>query len=319
MKNKQNTNSPFVDGHYLTDGGLETTLVFHYGIELRHFAAFELLTHSEGRKTLQKYMTPYVDLARKYELNFVLDTPTWRANSDWGFKLGYSERELQQINRDAVAFAQEQKHAFSNSSTHIVLCGEVGPRGDGYVVEHLMTPAQAKKYHEPQIRALVEGGIDVINALTINYSNEGIGVVLAAKDHGVPVVISFTVETDGHLPGGETLKEAIEKTDRMTDGYTTHFMINCAHPEHFGHRLKESGDWKNRISGIRANASTKSHAELDESEILDTGDKCRLAGGFRELMQLLPGLKVIGGCCGSDHSHHEIICETLFSQRKRNN
>ena len=311
---KKHNNNPFDDGYYLTDGGLETTLVFHYGIELRHFAAFELLAHTEGRNTLLRYMKPYLNLARNYQLNFVLDTPTWRANSDWGYKLGYSERELQQINRNAVVFAREQKQAFSNGSPHIVLCGEVGPRGDGYVAEHLMTPAHAKRYHEPQIRALAEEGIDVINALTLNYSDEGIGIVLAAKEQGVPVVISFTVETNGHLPNGESLQKAIEKTDRMTDGYTTHFMINCAHPEHFAHRLKETGEWKDRIGAIRANASTKSHAELDESETLDTGDKCRLAKGVMELMQLLPELKVIGGCCGTDHNHHEILCESLFFQ-----
>ena len=179
-----------------------------------------------------------------------------------------------------------------------------------------MTPDKEKSYHQPQIRALVEGGNEVINALTINYNNEGIGIVMAAREEDVPVVISFTVETNGHLPSGETLKEAIKKIDRMTEGYTTHYMINCAHPEHFGHRLEGTEAWKHRIRGIRANASIKSHAELDESETLDIGDKCRLAKGFRDLIQLLPGLKVIGGCCGSDHSHHEIICETLFSQAR---
>ena len=314
MNSTHHNTSPFDEGRYLTDGGLETTLVFHYGIELRYFAAFELLTHSEGRNTLLRYMKPYINLARKYQLNFVLDTPTWRANSDWGFRLGYSERELQQVNRDAVAFAREQRHAFSEGSTHIVLCGEVGPRGDGYVAKDLMAPAQAKRYHEPQIRALAEEGIDVINALTLNYSDEGIGIVMAAQEQGVPVVISFTVETNGHLPGGETLQEAIEKTDRMTNGYATHFMINCAHPEHFAHRLKEAGEWKDRIGGIRANASIKSHAELDDSETLDTGDKCLLAEGHQELRRLLPKLKVVGGCCGTDHSHLSAICEALFVQ-----
>ena len=314
MDFKLSNDHPLVDGYYLTDGGLETTLIFHYGLELPHFAAFDLLKTTEGKEALSKYYTPYLDLARDHKLNFILETPTWRANSDWGAKLGYSESELAQINREAVAFIEGMKPNMKDDTFHWVTSGNVGPRGDGYVAESIMTAKEAKAYHLPQIRTFAQEGVDLITALTINYTDEGIGIVQAAEELKVPVVISFTVETDGHLPCGETLREAIAKTDRETGAYTAYFMINCAHPEHFKHILKHEEPWKNRIRGIRANASTKSHAELDESETLDTGDKDLFLEGYRELMQLLPELKVIGGCCGSDHSHLEILCKLILFQ-----
>lgn len=306
--------NPFADGPYLTDGGLETTLIFHYGFDLTHFAAFELLQRADGLAALQRYLVPYLRLAEQHQLHFLLETPTWRANPDWGFKMGYSEEELAQINTDAVTFLQDLKDTLPSNGTHIALSGNIGPRGDGYVAGDQMTSAEAAAYHGPQIRTFSEADVDVVSALTMTYSDEAIGIVRAAREANVPVVISFTVETDGLLPSGETLRAAIEKTDAATNGYATHFMINCAHPTHFNHVLEDDGAWKERIRGIRANASTKSHAELDESETLDTGDKCLMAEGYQALMHLLPDLKVIGGCCGSDHSHLEMICDTLFGE-----
>jgi S-methylmethionine-dependent homocysteine/selenocysteine methylase len=174
-----------------------------------------------------------------------------------------------------------------------------------------MTAEQAKMYHLEQVKAFALADADIITAVTMTYSDEAIGIIEAAREFKLPVVISFTVETDGRLPSGELLQEAIERTDKATDAYAEHYMINCAHPQHFLHQLENDGGWKNRIRGIRANASLKSHAELDESETLDAGDKCLLAEGYMQLFQLLPALKVIGGCCGTDHTHIEEICKTL--------
>ena len=291
MNDKLHNDHPLVDGYYLTDGGLETTLIFHYDLELPHFAAFDLLNTSKGKDALTKYYTPYLELAQKYDVNFILETPTWRANSDWGAKLGYSKSELAQINRDSVAFIKGLKPDTINDTLNWITSGNVGPRGDGYVAETIMTSDQAKAYHLLQISTFVQEGVDLVTALTINYSVEGIGIVQAAQELKVPVVISFTVETDGHLPCGESLKEAIEKTDRETDGYTAYFMINCAHPEHFKHVLNHGEPWKNRIRGIRANASTKSHAELDQCETLDTGDMDLFVEGYARTQANSAGTK----------------------------
>lgn len=306
------TNNLFQQGFYLADGGLETTLIYHQGLELNHFAAFELLTHPKGKEEMASYYLPYLDLAAEKGLGFVLETPTWRANPDWAYKLGYSGDELSAINRNAVIFLRNLAQAHAIDPSKVVLSGCVGPRGDGYVADSSMTPAEARAYHFEQVQSFALSDAEIISAITMTYSDEALGIALAAQTLGIPAVISFTVETDGRLPSGESLRSAIEKVDSGSQGYPLHYMINCAHPEHFQHVLEEKGEWKQRIRGIRANASTKSHAELDESEELDTGDKNRLCRGYRRLSTLLPELKVFGGCCGTDHTHLQQICDFVL-------
>ncbi len=300
----------FKNEYYITDGGLETTLIFHKGIQLPHFASFELVLHPEGQKILHSYFQPYVKLARENDLGFVFETPTWRANKDWGYLMGYSQDQLNFINRQAVQLIKEIASGLEKD--HKVISGNIGPRGDGYNPTAIMTIEDARDYHAPQVNIFAEENVDVVTALTLNYIEEAVGIVQAAKAAKVPVVISFTLETDGKLPGGETLKEAIERTDELTDCYALHYMINCAHPEHFKTIFSDNGNWKSRIKGIRANASTKSHEELDNSETLDIGDKCQLAHNYVELKELLPSLMIFGGCCGTDHTHLEEIVSHLF-------
>ena len=312
MELKHTAASPLSEGMYLTDGGLETTLIFHYGFELNHFAAFELLGHAAGRKALARYYLSYLEIARKRSVNFVMETPTWRASKDWGYLLGYNEEEMVQVNRDAIEFVRKVGEDNAGLKEDVVLSGNIGPRGDGYVASGKMQVVEAKEYHQPQIEAFANAGADMVSALTMNYIEEAVGIVLAAQHAGLPVAISFTVETDGRLPAGDSLQKAIEKTDLLTNGYAAYYMLNCAHPDHFKHIIASGGNWLNRIKGLRANASTKSHEELDACETLDTGDKQLLAGGYAEVLEMLPGIQVIGGCCGTDHSHLEAICERVL-------
>lgn len=301
---------------YLTDGGLETSMIFHEGIPLNLFAAFELLKNDAGREALRKYYRPYLELASRYGTGFILQTPTWRANADWGTRLGYSHDELRAFNKQAVEFIKGLGRELGSKEGSVLISGVIGPRGDGYKVELVMTPEESQAYHALQVDAFASSGVDLVEAITINYSNEAIGIVKAAQSVSIPVVVSFTVETDGKLPSGESLQDAIERTDEVTGHYAEYFMINCAHPEHFVDVLKTNGKWKDRIRGVRANASTKSHAELDESTSLDAGDKQLLADGYLQLRTLLPQLKVIGGCCGTDHGHVQHICETLLHEQQ---
>lgn len=307
---------PFNEHLYLSDGGLETTLIFHRGMQLNHFAAFELLNNEAGKEALRKYYQPYLQLANRYGTGFILETPTWRANPDWGSKLNYSRDELKALNIKAVHFVKEIAKKIGSADHQVLISGTIGPRGDGYKVEHEMTAEQSRSYHKLQVTAFASAGVDLIEAVTMNYSSEAIGVVKAAESVSLPVVISFTVETDGNLPNGETLQAAIEKIDDITKRYPAYFMINCAHPEHFMEVLKDSGNWKLRIQGVRANASTKSHKELDEAEELDVGDREKLARAYLQLRGLLPELKVVGGCCGTDDSHLAQICDVLLTEQK---
>ncbi len=297
---------------FLTDGGLETTLVFLDGIDLPCFASFPLLDAADGRARLRKYFEPYLQAAKSHGTGFVLDTVTWRANTDWGAKLDYSQADLDRINRDAVDFAKELRNAYETPSCPIVIDGVVGPRGDGYRPEALMLVNEAADYHRPQIEAFRDAGADMVSAVTMNYFEEAAGIAIAAKSAGMPVAISFTVETDGKLPTGETLRGAIERLDKLTGNAPVYYMINCAHPEHFNNVL-ENGEWLERIRGIRANASNKSHAELDASTELDIGDISSLASHYSDLQKRLPKLAVMGGCCGTDHRHIEAISDRCLA------
>ena len=292
-------------GIFLTDGGMETTLIFHQGIELPHFAAFVLLDSAEGRQQLKQYYASYLAVARDHGTGFVLDSPTWRANPDWGAKLGYDAAALRAINVRSIALMEELRAGWDRPGAPCVISGAIGPRGDGYKAGN-MDAAEAEDYHRAQIAAFAEGGADMVTAYTLNTINEAIGVARAAKALRIPAAISFTVETNGRLANGETLREAVETVDRETDNAPEYFLINCAHPTHFEDVL--AGGGLERVRGLRANASTKSHAELDEAEELDQGDPDDLAERYRGLRPLLPNLTVVGGCCGTDERHIEAIC-----------
>jgi homocysteine S-methyltransferase len=295
---------------FITDGGMETTLIFDDGIDLPDFASFVLLNDADGIEALRAYYATYLEIAAEHGVGIVLDTPTWRANPDWGSRLGYSTEELADIDRRGVALLEELR-ATGNGAPQLIISGCVGPRGDGYRVDNEMTAEEAQRYHEPQVEAFANTAADLVSVLTLTYADEAIGVARAARDAEIPIVISFTVETDGRLPSGQSLREAIEVVDAETDGSIAYFMINCAHPTHFAHVLEEDGDWRSRIRGLRANASEKSHAELDEAEELDPGDPSALAQHYRELQTRLPNLTVVGGCCGTSHRHVAEICAAM--------
>jgi len=296
---------------FATDGGIETTLIFHDCIALPYFAAFDLLKTEAGTKVLRRYFEKYARLARHHGMGLVLESATWRASADWGLKLGYDAAALADANRRSIGLLLEIRKAFESAATPMVISGAIGPRGDGYVADARMSTAQARDYHRTQIETLAGTDADMVAAFTMNYIEEAIGIVLAARDAAMPVAISFTLETDGRLPSGDTLEQAIARTDGDTDGYAAYYMINCAHPTHFRHVLEGGGAWVQRIRGLRANASRRSHAELNDSSDLDAGDPQALGGEYRELQALLPKLAVVGGCCGTDDRHVDALCHAL--------
>ena len=298
----------------LTDGGLETTLIFENGIDLPHFACFQMLDQPQQAQILKDYFRPYLDIAHKQNTGFVLESPTWRANKNWGYKLGYTDDELGDLRRRSIEQLQELKAEYADKISPIIISGNIGPGSDGYVVTSAMTTQESRDYHDPEVEGFKKAGADQVTALTINYMEEGYGIVLSAMEHNIDVIVSFTVETDGKLPDGENLGDVIEFIDSQTKNYPSYYMINCAHPSHFMETVINGGRWTERIRGIRANASCKSHAELDESTELDAGNRVELAGYYKELLNHLPNLQVFGGCCGTDHSHIETICESVLTR-----
>lgn len=304
---------PQLDGDlFLTDGGIETTLIFNEGLDLPYFAAFDLLRTEAGANALEKYFRTYAALAKAHGIGFVLESATWRANADWGAKLGYSEESLAEANRAAIRMLAELRAEYEHEIPKMVISGCVGPRGDGYEPSNRMTVREAEAYHRAQIATFRKTEADLVTAITMNYVEEAIGVARAAVREEMPVVISFTVETDGRLPSGEWLEEAIATVDDATGSAPAYYMINCAHPAHFAGELTP-GSWLQRIRGLRANASMKSHAELNESTELDIGDPIDLGIRHAELVERMDHLNVFGGCCGTDHRHVDAICTAVRS------
>jgi homocysteine S-methyltransferase len=290
------------DELFLTDGGIETTLIFHEGLDLPLFAAFDLLKDEEGTEALRRYYEPYLELAREDGLGFVLESPTWRASPRWAGELGHGADELDALNRRAIALMEELRDSHGTGAP-IVVSGCIGPHDDGYDPQTKLSADDARDYHSTQIGTFAGTSADMVCAVTMTYADEATGITHAARDAGIPAAVSFTLETDGRLPSGQGLGEAIEQVDAETGGGPAYYMINCAHPTHFESVLDGGGAWAQRIRGLRANASTKSHAELDESDELDDGDPNDLGPRYAALRPKLPNLNVLGGCCGTDHRH----------------
>ena len=292
---------------FLTDSGLETTLIFKDGIELNQFASFELLKTENGRRRLADYFREHAATAVDAGVGFVLEAPTWRSNADWGAKLGYSPAELDALNRQSIDLLVQVRDAMETADSPMPVSGNIGPLGDGYAAG-TMSADDAERLHTPQVQSFASTDADLVSAFTMTSAEEAIGVTRAAMKAAMPVVISFTVETDGRLPTGQSLKDAIEAVDAATDAAPAYYMINCAHPTHFEQALAAGEAWIGRVRGIRANASKRSHAELDAAPDLDDGDPVELGRQYRELRRRFPQFAVLGGCCGTDHRHVQQIC-----------
>lgn len=293
------------------DAGLETAMIFHEGFDLPQFASFVLLADPKGRAALGRWFDGFLDLARRGGTGFVLDTATWRANMGWADALGLDEAGIRKVNAEAVAFAKAWRDSRETEALPILVNGVVGPSGDGYVVTAARTAKAAEALHWPQVQTLAAAGADLVTAVTMTYAAEAIGIARAAQRAGLPHVLSFTVETDGNLPSGQDLQAALAEVEAATGGSALFYMVNCAHPSHFSHRL--AGPMRDRIGGIRANASRLSHAELDAATELDDGNPQEFGADYAALSALLPGLRIIGGCCGSDHRHVAAVCGHLHA------
>jgi S-methylmethionine-dependent homocysteine/selenocysteine methylase len=295
---------------FLTDAGVETDLIFNHGIEIREFAAFTLLPTPTGRAALMRYFEGFLTLARERNTGFVLDSVTWKAHAHWAKSLGMNIAELRAANEESIRFIADLRDRFSANAKPIVLNAVIGPRGDAYRPEAKIAMEDADAYFAEQLGWLAATDADMITALTFNQAGEAAGLARAARAVGMPVVVSFTVETNGALPNGQSVADAITQVDEATDRYPAYYMINCAHPDHFTSTLEDVA-WARRIRGVRANASRKSHAQLDASTTLDAGDPQELAGQYRQLAQRMPWLNVFGGCCGTDLRHVTAISRSL--------
>ena len=265
-------------------------------------------TPTRDGPALVAYYNPYLDVAERLGTGIVLDTPTWRANLDWGARLGYDALGLAAVNHRAVEFVTSL--AATRPAVTAVVNGVIGPRGDGYVVGSTMSAAEAAAYHGLQARSFAEAGAHMVSAITMTYAEEAIGVSRAAAAAGLPAVISFTVETDGRLPSGQTLGDAIAQVDDANRVAPAYYMINCAHPTHFSIELDERAPWLARVHGVRANASPPEPRRARRRHRTGPRRHRRAGALYADLASTLD-LRVVGGCCGTDHEHVATIACAL--------
>jgi len=302
---------------FLTFGGVETHLIFDKGVELREFAAFEVLDDEAAWRALEdEFFFPTMNAALAHGHGMLVDCLVWRASPDYVAKLGRKEG-VAALNRRAVDAARRlvadwrARSGSTRESCPIVLTADLGPRGDGYK-SSTVTADAAAKYHDAQVRSLADAGAEMLAGWTMTGIAEAVGLCAAAREHGLPIVVSPTVETDGRLPDGSSLGEFIQAVDEASGSYPLFFMANCAHPTHIGPMLaaarRDDPSWLPRFKGLRANASTRSHEELDNSTALDRGDPLDLGRRVAALKNA-HDLVVLGGCCGTDVPHLLAIAE----------
>ncbi|WP_120497274.1 homocysteine S-methyltransferase family protein [Kiloniella sp. EL199] len=326
MKSRYREDLPQLKGGlFLSDGGLETDLIFNQNIPIKAFAAHTLLPDEKGRGALTNYYQGFLALAQQMNTGFILDGQTWKAHPHWADDLGEGLDDIEAANHASVAFIAALREKWDNNTQQaIVLNASLGPRGDAYAPDYQISTKEAEDYHAQQVSWLAATPVDMITAMTFTQSEEAIGAVRAAHKAKLPIAVSFTVETDGLLPTGQSLADAIDQVDRETNSQAIYFMINCAHPEHFPPNLS-SGDlsdnqlgdhsWAKRIKGIRCNASRMSHAELDNCEALDAGNPDELGQQYQEIYSRMPWLNIFGGCCGSDLRHLTEIARAIIPKQ----
>ena len=300
------------DEIFLTDGGTETWLMYKRGFELPEFSAFHLLNDERSARALRDYYTAFAKVAVTLGTPFIFDSLTYRASRDWGTLLGYSTEGLAEMNHRCLELYRECAAAAGLAPQNTVISGCIGPKGDAYQTNRDLTADSAEAYHREQIETLKAAGADIVTALTLNTTDEAIGIARASAEADLPSVIAFTIEKDRKLRSGETLRQAIEAVDAATSSAPAYYMINCAHPVDFGPALA-SEPWANRIRGLRANASSLDHGTLCQLGHLEEGDPDELARQYVDIRDAHPKMNVFGGCCGTDYVHVEKIGRALLA------
>lgn len=293
---------------YLTEGGQETELMYKHGHELPEFAMYPLLDDARAVADLTTMYERYLEVAAEQGMVALMGGLDYRASPDWAAKLGISPEGLEDFQLRCIGFLRDVARPFAGQVPEILFAGIVGPRGDAYGREHTMGADEAEDYHSVQLRTLREAGVDLVSAMTFNSVPEAVGLARAAAAAGLPLSLSFVVDTSGRLRTGPTLRKAIEAVDEQAgDARPDFFGINCAHPLEFEPALYPAGDWLRRLRSLRPNASAADKISLCQIGHLEAGDPGELGRQMGALAGRLPHVDVWGGCCGTWDDHLRAI------------
>ena len=281
---------------YLTEGGQETEILYRHGHELPEFAMYPLLDNAQAMSDLESMYRAILDVAAEHGFAALISGLDYRASPDWGEKLGYSRTGLADAVEQSIAFLRDVSRPYQGQIDQILISGMLGPRGDAYSLNRTITANEAEEYHSFQLEILKRAGVDIAGAVTFNNIPEAIGVARAAARIGVPLAISFTLDSSNRLQSGPTLKEAVEAVDAETgDARPDFYGINCSHPLEFEPAL-EPGDWIFRLRSLRPNASARDKMELCAIGHLEEGDPADLGERMGTLARKYPHIDIFGGC-----------------------
>ncbi len=304
--------APQRDGvFYLTEGGQETEIQYRHGHELPEFAMYPLLDNAQATSDLTAMYSRVLDVAAEHGFAAMITGLDYRGSPDWGEKLGYSRAGLADALDQSIAFLRSVARPYQGQIADILIGGQVGPRGDAYSLNRTITAEDAEDYHSFQLGVLKRAGVDFVWAATFNNVPEAVGVARAAARIGLPLTISFTLDSNHRLKSGPSLREAIERVDRDAgDARPDFYGINCSHPIEFEPAL-EPGDWIKRVRSLRPNASAKDKIELCQSGHLEEGDAVDLGHRIGALARRYPHIDVFGGCCGTWAPHLDEIARSV--------
>jgi S-methylmethionine-dependent homocysteine/selenocysteine methylase len=295
----------------LADGGIETRLIYEFGAELPEFASF-LPLFRDDRGALERIYQSYLRVAADSGLPMQIGTPTWRAHPDCLARLGYGRPDdLARVNRAAVRLLDDLR-AQAGLQDRVYIAGVIGPRRDGYDPAGAPGTVEARAYHARQAEVLAACGVDLLYAPTFACASELIGVAQAMASTGLPYVLAPVLGEDGRLPDGTALADAIDAVDAAVVPRPLHVMVGCVHPSRV-QAIAASGSagaLPDRVAGIKANASTLPPDQLDKLGRLDEGD-CQLFARQMTALRRDHGLRVLGGCCGTNDRHIAALAALL--------
>lgn len=290
------------DRIYITEGGIETEILYKWGFELPEFSMYPLLDNADAMKTIHAMFDRVFAAAAAHDAGIVLAGLDYRASPDWAEKIGYSRDQLDAFIHRNIAFLKGRREAHADRVRDVYIAATCGPRGDAYGTGGTITEDEAEAYHAFQIAASKAAGADLVIGITFNNIPESIGFVRAAQDVGIPVGISLTLTPEGVMRSGPSLQQAVEEIDAATDGAAAWFGTNCAHPVEFEPALN-GGAWTDRLRYVRPNASKMDKIALCKLGHLEDGDPEELGGQMADLKRRFPQADILGGCCGTDERH----------------
>ncbi|MCB8822139.1 homocysteine S-methyltransferase family protein [Microvirga rosea] len=299
---------------FLTDGGIETRLIYEFSLGLRDFASFPELFDSRGRAALRKVYTSYLDVAAQSGRPMLIGSPTWRAHPDGLRHAGFGEPDdLTRVNTEAVSFLRELRREMKLEK-QVYIAGVIGPRGDGYRAEGAPQTEEAQHYHHAQARALADAGVDFLYAPTFASRTELIGVALAMAGTGCTYALAPVINGHGDLPDGSSLSEVISFIDATVQPRPLYYLTGCVHASTFSDAVADDDRLQplmpKRLVGMKANASALPPEKLNDLDHVEGDEPAAFARGILNLHNKY-SLRILGGCCGTDAGHIRALAEGL--------